>query len=239
MQDKYVGDIGDYGKLALLRAIAGTTLRLGIVWCATSGDAKPNNHGSLRQYRKYTGKHCLRHCDPALFDAFAIFDDAGSHKIKSLEPLTGAERFFGELLQNVDRKTWTENALQSMSNMDVVFFDPDNGVTENSNPSPKHISIKELQQHWIKGQSLLIYHHLSRKKGGHEQDVEELRRKLGDHFPHATISPLRFKRGTSRAYFLVCQPNHLHQLHSAIQNPAWLALTMSKEQWAKNFHPVR
>src|SRR5271155_819738 len=37
MQDRYVGDVGDFGKYALLRALAGVpgpiTVRLAIVWC--------------------------------------------------------------------------------------------------------------------------------------------------------------------------------------------------------------
>src|SRR5262245_49168756 len=37
MQDRYVGDVGDYAKYALLKALAGdpssTKIRLGVVWC--------------------------------------------------------------------------------------------------------------------------------------------------------------------------------------------------------------
>ena len=32
MQNQYVGDIGDFGKYGLLRAISGDPLRLGVVW---------------------------------------------------------------------------------------------------------------------------------------------------------------------------------------------------------------
>lgn len=56
MQDKYVGDIGDYGKLTLLRRIAESGLRLGVVWCVVDDLDEKNNHGSLRKYRGYTGK---------------------------------------------------------------------------------------------------------------------------------------------------------------------------------------
>jgi len=36
MQDKYVGDIGDFGKYALLKSLAKRDVPLGIVWCLTN-----------------------------------------------------------------------------------------------------------------------------------------------------------------------------------------------------------
>ncbi len=61
MRHDYVGDVGDFGKYALLTALAGEDLRLGVVWylnvCAES-----NNDGSFTEYGH------LRSCDPALYD---------------------------------------------------------------------------------------------------------------------------------------------------------------------------
>jgi hypothetical protein len=36
MRDSYVADIGDFGKYALLNALAGNDLRLGVLWCRNS-----------------------------------------------------------------------------------------------------------------------------------------------------------------------------------------------------------
>jgi len=33
MRDSYVADVGDFGKYALLNALAGNDLRLGVFWC--------------------------------------------------------------------------------------------------------------------------------------------------------------------------------------------------------------
>ena len=35
MQDRYAGDIGDYGKLGLLRSLSRTGLRIGVNWYLT------------------------------------------------------------------------------------------------------------------------------------------------------------------------------------------------------------
>lgn len=43
MQDKYVGDIGDYGKFGLLRAISTSGLSLAINWYKTGPESEKGN----------------------------------------------------------------------------------------------------------------------------------------------------------------------------------------------------
>ena len=44
MQDRYVGDVGDFGKYGLLRALCGGDLTLGVVWYLYP-DEEANNDG--------------------------------------------------------------------------------------------------------------------------------------------------------------------------------------------------
>ena len=61
MRDSYVADVGDFGKYALLKALAGDDLRLGVVWCRnTLEDA--SNDGRFTEYRQ------LKSCDAALHE---------------------------------------------------------------------------------------------------------------------------------------------------------------------------
>ena len=66
MQDRYAGDVGDYGKLALLRRLCKPNFRLGIVWYTTT---IPENNAD--------GKHVnfshLRHLDEEVFDRLSEF----------------------------------------------------------------------------------------------------------------------------------------------------------------------
>ena len=41
MQDRYVGDVGDFGKIGMLRQIANAGLRVGVNWYLTY---KPEEH---------------------------------------------------------------------------------------------------------------------------------------------------------------------------------------------------
>lgn len=66
MQDRYAGDIGDFGKLGLLRTVAQTGLRVGVNWyrtyrayeCATNQDGK---------HTGYLTDSAFAICDPALW----------------------------------------------------------------------------------------------------------------------------------------------------------------------------
>ena len=44
VQDRYVGDVGDFGKYGLLRALCGGDLTLGVVWYLYP-DEEANNDG--------------------------------------------------------------------------------------------------------------------------------------------------------------------------------------------------
>ena len=46
MRHEYVGDIGDFGKYALLKALAGNDLTLGVVWYLNVVN-ESNNDGCL------------------------------------------------------------------------------------------------------------------------------------------------------------------------------------------------
>lgn len=58
MQNRFAGDIGDYGKYGLLRALAKLPLRLGVIWYLTpDGDSGGNRTGYLQMPERF------RSCD--------------------------------------------------------------------------------------------------------------------------------------------------------------------------------
>ena len=73
MQNQYVGDIGDFGKYGLLRALAGDPLRLGVIWHLFP-DEPPKEPG--KGDGKFIDYLCnpkprdskLRDCDSYLYD---------------------------------------------------------------------------------------------------------------------------------------------------------------------------
>ena len=76
MQDRYVGDVGDFGKYGLLRSLCredehGAELRLGVLWYRFDGDdSAAANDGRHTDYLFAPSRHerFLRQCDPNLFE---------------------------------------------------------------------------------------------------------------------------------------------------------------------------
>ena len=72
MKEQYVGDINDYRKYALLRALAGEgAVKIGVCWMLTPSDGRAdgNRLGYLR-------KPAFSEFDPPLFDLLATVMDA-------------------------------------------------------------------------------------------------------------------------------------------------------------------
>lgn len=77
MQDRYAGDVGDFGKFGLLRHLCGKTaqdkhpqLKPGVIWYRVP-DENHNGDGRHISYltRSPQNDRCFRTCDEAVYDA--------------------------------------------------------------------------------------------------------------------------------------------------------------------------
>ena len=257
MQDRYVGDIGDFGKYGLLRFLCGCPeapplghpIRLGIIWYLYPNELH-NDDGKYTGYLSCTSlNHSeLRACDPSLYESLrqlvvsnnrhvfgvresGIFPSDTLYFERNLSYALGESR----RLRQAVRKDWLEGSLQATASAEVVFVDPDNGISETADPlrknGPKFVYIDDLRQIADRGQSLVIYHHLGRRGTAVEQIrywAEALQSNLNmPRLPWA----LWYHRGTARAYFIVAQERHRaileNQLASFLDSP-----------WSKHFELV-
>jgi len=219
MQDRFVGDVGDFGKLLLLRSLTSTTnLRLSVLWYRTP-DETHDNAG------KHTNLKKLEHLDPPLAQALYAVTASGSRTIERLESLgllPQETRFHRENLhfpksmpffqRRQLRDAWLKNAISSADDCDLVFFDPDNGLRMSSEKCLhakgwQYVYCEDLKSLWADGKSLLIYHHLNRSCSA-EQQIKNETDELQQAFPDAGIEPFHFRRGTGRVYLLLVQNRH-------------------------------
>ena len=154
MQNRYVGDIGDFGKYGLLRALcasgdapASPGLSLGVVWHLVPDEPRDGN-GKLTQYLEPSAKNraSFRSCDPVLYDALQEIVGSTGRNVEAVRrrgilprgtvfydaPLTfeGTPSHGPSAMRMrlALRRRWARDALKATAGCDLVFVAPDNGL---------------------------------------------------------------------------------------------------------------
>ncbi|HWR51213.1 MAG TPA: hypothetical protein VN428_08910 [Bryobacteraceae bacterium] len=110
------------------------------------------------------------------------------------------------------RSRWNACAVDALAGADLVFMDPDNGLagksaSQTGKDGPKYVFPDELVPYIRRGQSLVVYHHQTREKGGLTQQIENkaaMLRGIGASRVWAFV----FRRFSVRVYFLIPAPAH-------------------------------
>lgn len=163
MQDNYVGDIGDYGKYGLLRAITAAGMRLAVNWYRVVPKA-PGKQDDGKYISYLVKPQEYRHYDPELFDCLADLVKR-DRSVEAVEKSGIFEaQFFGIPLTGTRRKAWHEQALLKTVGADVVFLDPDNGLEtekmhQRGSAKDKHTTWQEVKDYYDRGQSVILYQH--------------------------------------------------------------------------------
>jgi hypothetical protein len=228
VQDRYVGDIGDFGKYALLNALTQDGLRLGVHWYLNA-HPESNNDGSLRRFQH------LRNCDPHIFDSLQSIQ-ATSRSVAAIERagiLPGNTVYYPQPLPSSRvpkytnlREEWHDAAMEVLAGVNIVFLDPDNGLNLAERPKTnlnKHVQKHELLHYLKRGQSLIVYHHQTRAAGGLKATIPQTLRQLRD-LGFEDGWALSFHRQSVRIYFIIPAPTHrgrLRTLTDAFLNTEW------------------
>ena len=237
MQDRYAGDLGDFGKYGLLRRLTspGThnaTLRLGVDWRLVP-DESHSNDGRFTGYLDPNARNqtLFRSCDPELYDALRQMVHTQTRSVAQVRNagiLPADTRYHEEPLSFHDippgpgsrekrtarRTRWLQAALDLTHDCDLVFFDPDNGLDTKTQPhhrtGPKYVFPDELQPYVQRGQSLVIYQHTNRTLPAAQQ-VSLRTQQLRQRFNLETWA-LTYRRGSSRTFLIAAAPAHAQRL---------------------------
>lgn len=235
MQDRYTGDVGDYGKYGLLRQLCGLRdqdadpLRLGVVWYRPEPEtvqSDPANDGKHIAYLCPKQEPRFRPCDPTLYEALREIVGSGDRRVKRVEQagVLRADALFYDAYvpgpvaraqgedRAAERRRWGADARRAVEDCDLVFLDPDNGLEPKSASirsarATKYAYLEEVAPLVERGQSVVIYHHLSRN-GTHANQIDRWLKRLREEFNPADIFALRYRRGTARAFFVLAAKHH-------------------------------
>lgn len=235
MQDRYVGDIGDFIKLALLRALR-PGCRLGVAWWLYP-DETHNKDGRHIAYLQEASK--WRDLDPDLFDGLAQIIKTGDRRVSALQRAGFLpDAIFCDRLiptkgtpdeRRRDREAWLSHVKADLAECDLIFLDPDNGLQPDSFDlgvvaSGKSVGLAQLDELKDQGRTLVVYHHQTRRKGGHVAELEYWAERLrGKGF--GTVDAIRSRPYSARAFFLLdASPDLRDCAHRFTQKwSAWLS----------------
>ncbi len=244
MKAQYVGDIGDFGKVLLLKHLAEIGFKISVNWVLTHNDE--TNAGEHRNYVNYHGMNCLCCCDRRLLEGIVplVRTEKPKRKISDLEKLirkfSKDTVFYSEYFDgNVARIIRDGEAFRLLTPdvADLVFFDPDNGIGGELGLSPYHVYLSDLRHYWDRGQSLLIYHHLPQKQFA-EITINRLREQLHC-FPNIHLKTYHFRRGAARVYMLCLQSGHFGRIDKLEEVEVIGPLLVTKAEWAKECRKKR
>lgn len=175
MQDRYAGDIGDFGKIALLRALQSQGLSVAVNWYHVKPlGVEQKADGSFKQEDgKYLIPDHLQVCDERLAKSLTKIAISKNRSIKALEKqsLIPRAKYYRDPVTVEEREGWHAHALTALNGVDIVFLDPDNGmlvksVGKRSVRSVKYTFYEEVSDYIKRGQSVLVYNHRGRKPEG-------------------------------------------------------------------------
>ena len=216
MQNQYVGDIGDYAKYGLLRELLDHEIRcLGVNWHLHPDETRKAD-GRFVEYledRDQWGSH-----DPELFDCLSALVKGGRRCVGAIEEecvlkdavFAGHEMrdFRSKPKRSEFREQWLLTIEASLKGCDAVFVDPDNGLYEASKPDWsedtmwKRILPSEAKRLARSSaacpRTLIVYHHNTRRKGGHAKEVDYWKGKLG-----SDTLAVRWRGRSPRTFFVV------------------------------------
>jgi hypothetical protein len=209
MKNQYFGDINDYRKYGILRALqAGSGLPLAVCWMLTPDDGGPDG----RKVDYLQDPNRWRGLDPEVYDALAA---ALREERRTIE--VAEQSFLSSAISHPDilshgseeRDGYFSDLLGRTSASSLVFFDPDNGIEVKSKPFGKQGAEKflywaELRRVYEAGHSCLVYQHYPRLP--RDQYTRDRARDLGNRLGAPWVATL----STSHVLFLLAPQAETH-----------------------------
>lgn len=225
MKDQYFGDVNDFCKYGLLRALTHeSSMRLLVTWMLTPKDE--TKHGQEREWLSDPTR--WRAFDPILFDGLtSLLADGVQPDVKLIEQTDLLEKayFDRELVPigRVARLAWRERliALIKHEKPDLVYIDPDTGIevptysSIGTRHSPGYVYWNEIEQIWACGCSLLIFQYFPRNPN---ENHTAFAARIQDELMSRIGAPMIRAFSTKKALFLLAaQDRHTSTLAHAIE----------------------
>lgn len=246
MQNRYTGDIGDFSKLGLLRALQSSGFSIGLNWYLTPDET----HNDDGRHIDYLHQDEYRACDPGLWLGLKAIVDGKNREVRYMEnddilqatffsdcldfheDAEGGKRMCKPKPERIALRTdWFARSLKVMAGNDIVCVDPDNGlVVPSAKGRPKenkYVLPEELASYYAEGATVIYYQHKARRKDPfYTKQLKELLRR--EDLPGASGLALKFEKVSQRYYMFIIQPKHKEAVEEAVN-------AMLSTSWGDHF----
>jgi len=228
MQDRYVADVGDFGKFQLFRYLFNhpqspfDAKKLAQVWFLHEGENEQTNDGRhIDYFERMSGM------DPYLERSLMSLLMRNRREVEELERLKllpNASFFYDKIPKAYeDRQAWLQKAIWFAHGHDVVAVAPDNGMALRCYRSKKRITLLSIDQEYRQKvypqkyifadeirrffflpsvETVIVYQHLGRCLS-HDIQIDLLGRELKKHYPHLTA--IKHRPYSPRVFFFLCK----------------------------------
>ncbi len=219
MKNQYFGDINDFRKYGLLRAIIRASgMRVLVAWMLTPDDGSTD--GKFTAYLTQS-ERWAKH-DSALYQQLQVLTARTQERSVRLIEATDLLRhanYYTEFTPDdaAARDQWFSALLSRLGSSELVFLDPDNGIEVKSKPygsrnSSKYAYWREIQGLWNAGKSLMIYQHFVREK--RSNFIQRVLHALKQCMPDSTVEAFSTPHVV---FFMVLQPGHNEHYAPVVQ----------------------
>ena len=228
MQDKYVADVGDFGKFQLFRYLFNHKQspfdgkELSQIWFMHKGIEEENNDGKHIDYfeRMMGTDEYLEH---SLLDVI-MRDKREVTELEKLKLLKNVKFFYSEVPKALeDRYLWLNEALTFSMKSPIVAVAPDNGMALKCNRIERHFDFLTLKEHYAQKvyphkyifadelsyfhrlpylEICIVYQHLSRCFS-HNEQINSLLSDLRVEYHH--VIAIKHKPYSPRVFFFLCK----------------------------------
>jgi len=221
MQNRYVGDTGDFGKYLLLKYLCRDDFQLGVNWCLVDDEEQNNDGRHIDYLQNESGVYF--ESDSDLFYKLKEIVMSQRRDVFHVEKqgvLPSSTIFFSKIIPNyTDRFNWHDNSLEHLKNSDIIFYDPDNGIETQSygklHPKAvKYVYFDEIRDAYRNKKSIIIYQHTNRRQKVEAQinkRIDQLSKCL--RISDKSIGIVYSGQGTSRFYLIVKHSEHVKEIN--------------------------
>ncbi len=228
MQNRYVADIGDFGKFQLFRYLFNhpespfDAKKLAQIWFLHEGKNEQSNDGQhIDYFERMSGM------DPYLESSLMSLLMRNKREVEELERLKllpNASFFYDEIPKAYeDRQTWLQKALWFAHGNDVVAVAPDNGMALRCYRSEERMVLLSLEEEYREKvypqkyifadeigrffllpsvEIVIVYQHLGRCLP-HDRQIDILGAELKKSYPH--ITAIKHRPYSPRVFFFLCK----------------------------------